>query len=281
MKEKWKHSFWFNFLIVLLIATVLYISFFITLSYLTRHSEEIVVPKVIGKDMNAAINTMHAMTFEVLVDSTYEPKFKPLTVLKQMPDSGAGVKMGRTVFITVNKTIPPQTPMPDLAGSGLSFRSAEMMLRNNKLILGDTIHKPYIAKEAVMEQRFKGKEILAGTMIAMGSKIDLVIGDGLGITQFNVPDVIGMTTMEGSALLSGNGLVYAVITEGVITDTASAIIYDQSPRPKNELLAPNRIKAGDFIDLRVKQTATSEEIENNRNGGRNVIPKDSVKDKRH
>jgi beta-lactam-binding protein with PASTA domain len=224
---------------------------------------------------------MHAMTFEVLVDSTYEPKFKPLTVLKQMPDSGAGVKMGRTVFITVNKTIPPQTPMPDLAGSGLSFRSAEMMLRNNKLILGDTIHKPYIAKDAVMEQRFKGKEILAGTMIAMGSKIDLVIGDGLGITQFNVPDVIGMTTMEGSALLSGNGLVYAVITEGVITDTASAIIYDQSPRPKNELLAPNRIKAGDIIDLRVKQTATSEEIENNRNGGRNVIPKDSVKDKRH
>ena len=281
MKEKWRHSFWFNFAIVLLIGTLLYISFFISISYLTRHSEEIIVPKVIGQDMNAAITTMHNMTFEVIVDSTYEPKLKPLSVLKQMPDSGSAVKKGRTVFITVNKTIPPQTPMPDLAGAGLSFRSAEMMLRNNKLILGDTIHKPYIAKEAVMQQLYKGKEIKAGVMIAMGSKIDLVIGDGLGITQFNVPDVIGMTTMEGTALLSGNGLVYAVISDGVITDTASAIIYDQSPRPKNELLAPNRIKAGDIIDLRIKQNATAEELENNRNGGKNVTVKDSVKDQHH
>jgi beta-lactam-binding protein with PASTA domain len=278
MNKTWKNSFWFHFLIVLVFSTALYISFFVSLRYITHHGEEISIPKVIGKDMLTAIGTLQSMTFDVLVDSTYEPKLKPFTVLKQMPDSGASVKKGRVVFITVNKAIPPQTPMPDLAGSGMSFRSAEMMLRNTKLILGDTVHKPFIAKDAVMQQLYKGKEIKPGEMIAMGSKIDLVIGDGLGVTQFNVPDVIGMSTMEGCALLSGNGLIFAVVTDGVITDTAAAIIYDQTPRPKNELMAPNRIKAGDIIDLRVKQNPTAEELENNRNGGRNVNTQDSIKE---
>lgn len=277
MNKNWKKSFWFHLLIVLALSTILYISFFVSLRYITHHGEELRIPQVIGKDMHTAIGTLQAMTFEVLVDSTYEPKLKPFTVLRQMPDSGSAVKKGRVVFITVNKAIPPQTPMPDLAGSGMSFRSAEMMLRNTKLILGDTLHKPFIAKDAVMQQLFKGKEIKAGELIPMGSKIDLVIGDGLGITQFNVPDVIGMSTMEGSALLSGNGLIYAVISDGVITDTTTAIIYDQSPRPKNELGAPNRIKAGDIIDLRIKQNPTPEELENNRNGGRNVNTTDSTK----
>jgi beta-lactam-binding protein with PASTA domain len=277
MKNNLKKSFWFHLLIVLLLGTALYMSFFVSLGYITHHGEELKIPQVIGKNMRNAIDTLQSMTFDVLVDSTYEPKFKPFVVLKQMPDSGSSVKKGRTVFITVNKAIPPQTPMPDLAGSGMSFRSAEMMLRNNKLILGDTVHKPYIAKDAVMQQLYKGAEIKAGEMIAMGSKIDLVIGDGLGITQFNVPDVIGMSTMEGCALLSGNGLIYAVVTDGAITDTASAIIYDQTPRPKNELMEPNRIKAGDIVDLRVKQNPSPDELENNRNGGRNVSSGDSLK----
>jgi len=277
MSENWRKSFWFHALIVLLLCTVLYISFFTSLRYITHHAEEVAIPKVIGKDIRSAISTLQSMTFEVLVDSTYEPKYAAFTVLKQMPDSGAMVKKDRTVFITVNKAIPPQTPMPDLAGSGMSFRSAEMMLRNNKLLLGDTTHKPYIAKDAVMQQFYKGREIKAGEMIPMGSKISLVIGDGLGITQFNVPDVIGMSTMEATALLSGNGLSYTVITDGAITDTPSAVIYDQTPKPKNELLAPNRIKAGDIVDLRVKQNPSPEELERNRNGGKNVNSTDSIK----
>ncbi len=277
MNKNWKKSFWFHLLIVLALSSILYMSFFVSLRYITHHGEELKIPQVIGKDMHTAISILQAMTFDVLVDSTYEPKLKPFTVLRQMPDSGSAVKKGRVVFITVNKAIPPQTPMPDLAGSGMSFRSAEMMLRNTKLLLGDTLHKPFIAKDAVMQQLYKGKDIKAGELIPMGSKIDLVIGDGLGITQFNVPDVIGMSTMEGSALLSGNGLIYAVVSDGVITDTTTAIIYDQSPRPKNELGAPNRIKAGDIIDLRIKQNPTPEELESNRNGGRNVNTTDSTK----
>jgi beta-lactam-binding protein with PASTA domain len=87
----------------------------------------------------------------------------------------------------------------------------------------------------------------------------------LGNTQFNVPDVIGMTYEEAAAVLNGTGLTITAIWEGAITDSALAIVYDQSPKPKNELATPNRIREGDIIDVRIKQTATPEELENNRN----------------
>lgn len=263
IREDIRKSFRFNLLVVVLLTIVLYILFFSSLSIITRHGAEAKVPLVMGKDVKAAVNTLEQMGFEVDIDSGYDPKQKPYMVLGQIPDVNSSVKTGRTIFITVNKANPPLTPMPNLLN--LSFRSAEMILKSNKLILGDTTYRPDIAKGAILEQLFKGQQLRPGVMIPQGSRIDLVIGDGLGNTQFNVPDVIGMTYEEAAATLNGTGLTVTAIWEGVITDSALAIVYDQSPKPKNELMAPNRIKEGDIIDVRIKQTPTPEELSNNRN----------------
>jgi beta-lactam-binding protein with PASTA domain len=86
----------------------------------------------------------------------------------------------------------------------------------------------------------------------------------LGNTEFNVPDVTGMGYDEAVAMLSGNGLNYSVIWEGNITDSATAVVYDQSPKAQNELSAPNRIKEGDMVDIRIKQNPTPEEFGGNK-----------------
>jgi eukaryotic-like serine/threonine-protein kinase len=263
IREDIRKSFRFNLLVVVLLCIVLYMLFFLSLSFITRHGAEAKVPSVTGKSIGAAIDVLEKMGFEVDVDSGYDPKLKPFVVLNQIPEVNASVKTGRTIFITVNKANPPLTPMPNL--QNLSFRSAEMILKSNKLILGDTTYRPDIAKGAILEQLYNGQLIRPGVMIPQGSRIDLVIGDGLGNTQFNVPDVIGMTYEEAAAVLNGTGLTITAIWEGAITDSALAIVYDQSPKPKNELATPNRIREGDIIDVRIKQTATPEELENNRN----------------
>lgn len=263
IREDIRKSFRFNLLVVVLLCIVLYMLFFLSLSFITRHGAEAKVPLVTGKSIGAAIDVLEKMGFEVDVDSGYDPKLKPFVVLNQIPEVNASVKTGRTIFITVNKANPPLTPMPNL--QNLSFRSAEMILKSNKLILGDTTYRPDIAKGAILEQLYNGQLIRPGVMIPQGSRIDLVIGDGLGNTQFNVPDVIGMTYEEAAAVLNGTGLTITAIWEGAITDSALAIVYDQSPKPKNELATPNRIREGDIIDVRIKQTATPEELENNRN----------------
>ena len=257
-----KNSFLFNLFVVLMLCAVLYFVFFSSLGLLTHHGSESRVPKVIGKSLNTAKTSLEGLGFEVDVDSSYDPTQKAFTVLAQMPDANAIVKKGRTIFLTINKAEPPLTPMPKL--TDLSYRSAVLILSSSRLVLGDTIHRPDFAKGTVLDMLFKGRPIKPGDMVPQGSKIELVIGEGFGNVESNVPDVIGMNADEGIAILNGNGLIVTTIWDGPIDDSANAIIYKQTPSPYNELDIPNRIKEGDVIDIRIRQSPTNEELEYNR-----------------
>lgn len=249
MKNKLSKRFLLHLGIVLGLCLLLYGSFFATLHWFTRHGEESTVPGVSGKSMAAAADQLQRLGFDVLIDSTYEPEFTPLSVLKQIPDSGSVVKPGRTVFLTVNMVMPPRTPMPNVVG--LSYRSAEMLLKNNKLRVGDTSYQPDIAAGAILEQRYKGKSVKTGEMIQQGSRIDLIIGNGLGNNEFDVPDVTGISVEEALITLNQYNLqpIYHPKNESTaIEDTMAAKIVDQSPRAMNGDKL-NRIKMGDVIEL--------------------------------
>ncbi len=262
MDQNLKNSFLFNLFVILLLCAGLYFIFFASLGLLTRHSSEVRVPKVIGKDLKNAFEMLEGVGFEVEVDSSYDPLKKPFAVLAQMPDVNAVVKKGRTIFLTVNKYVPPLTPMPKL--TDLSYRSAVLIIGSSRLVLGDTIHRPDYAKGTVLDVLYDGRPVKPGEMVPQGSKIDLVIGEGFGNVESNVPDVIGLSADEGIAILNGNGLTVTSIWDGYIEDSANAIIYRQTPAPYNELDIPNRIREGDVIDIRIKQNPSNEELEYNR-----------------
>jgi len=259
-----KKSFLFNLVIVILIFVVLYVLFFTTLHWVTRHGEEVKIPDLRGKNVNVAVAQLKEMHFEVNVDSTYEPTAKPLSVLKQVPDTGSIVKQGRTVFLTVNMLTPPHIPMPNLVN--LSFRSAEMLLRNNKLLVGDTTYKPDIAGGAILAQSYHGSPIYPGEMIQQGSKISLVIGNGLGNTKFAVPPVTGISVDEALTILNQYSLQIIVVPIdqlSSISDTLSAIVVDQEPRAANEAGVADSIKEGDLIYLKIEQNPPPEDIHDN------------------
>jgi len=249
-------SFLFNLLIVFATALVLYILFFVTLHCATHHGQEVMIPNVKGKDIKEALSMMNNSHFEIIIDSNYEVTSKPLTILKQIPDSGSVVKTGRTIFLTVNKVLPPFVSLPNLIG--LSFRSAQMLLKNNKLVVGDTIMKPDIAGGAVLDQLYKGEPVKPGSMIMMGSKITLVVGNGMGNTQFDVPDVTRISVDEAvTQLYAYNIQARVIVKSGAnIDDTASAYIVCQYPRAKKEDGSSNRINMGDFIELIIMQNPT-------------------------
>ncbi len=257
-----KSSLWANILVMIGVGVLLYFLIFSSLSIITQHGAEVKVPSVTDRPVDAAIATLRKAGFEVDVDSSYDATRKPRTVLTQQPVPGAVVKQNRTIFLTVNKGLPPATQMPNLVN--LSFRSASLILKSRRLILGDTILKPDIAKGAVLEQRHNGRIIPPGVTLAEGSRIDLVVGDGLGEVEFDVPDVIGMTYNEGRAVLLGNGLYLVPVFDGPLADTGNAIIYNQVPSPYNEGGARNRKRQGDYVDVFVKKTPTVEEMESNR-----------------
>ncbi len=263
-----RRSFGFNLLMVLAACAALYVLLFTSLGWITKHGAELKVPKLVGRDIRPAVAEAKRLGFSVSIDSSYDSRAKPLAVLAQQPSIGAVVKRGRTLFLTINRAEPPMIPMPSLVG--LTYRSATLILRSNHLLLGDTVHRPDFAEGSVLEQRFAGRSLAAGTAVPQGARIDLVIAGGLGLTPGSVPDVIGMPTEEAIATLEGNGLTYTLIIDGVVTDSALLVVYSQTPPPFDDLDQPSRILEGDVVDLRAKENPTPEEMEDNRHSSRTV-----------
>jgi beta-lactam-binding protein with PASTA domain len=247
-------SFGANLLAACILFILLGVIFFSSLGFITRHGQTVKVPEVAGRPMAAAKKALTTADFKVIVqDSAYVDSLPPLTVVRQTPDPGSVVKLGRTIYLTLNKTSAPMTAMPDLVN--YSFRSAEMTLQSQRLQLGDTVYKPDIAKNAVLEQLYNGKPVKAGQMIPEGSRITLVLGDGVGNVANPVPNLVGLTYQQSLELLSARNLHPGVIlTSGTITDTLNAYVFRQNPAPEDAEGRPNYIRAGETIDMWIGAT---------------------------
>ncbi len=247
-----QRSLGFNILVVLFLIAVVVLLFFGSLDFLTKHDQYEKVPSVLGKNMEAAKKMLEAQGFEVQIqDSIYIDSIPRLAVIKQSPEAGATVKVNRTIYLTVNRILPPLVEMPNLVG--FTIRNARMYLENLGLRLGDTSYRPDIAKNAVVEQLFKGEPIKSGQKIFMGSTIDFVLGNGIGDEELAVPSLINKRYSTVEALLKELNLTYTAVIDADVVDTANAFIYRQnpekySPGPNNEKRI-NNIKAGQNIDI--------------------------------
>jgi len=262
MNESFTSKFRFHLLVIFGICIVLYFLFFLSIGFFTHHGEELPVINVTNKSAKEAITALENAGFDVEVDSSYEADKTALLVLSQFPKEHSIVKYGRTIFITVNKTQAPIVPMPNLVN--LSYSSACLILKSNRLLLQDTILKPNALKGAVLEQLYNGQVIRPGQMIQQGSKITLYVGAGFGGEQFEVPDLISLQYSEALALLSTSGLQYTIDWNTDITDSTTAIVYDQFPKTLNELGTANMIGEGAVMQIKVKQNPTLQEMQYNK-----------------
>lgn len=249
-----KRSVGFNLLVMLGLVVLVAVIFFSSLGFLTHHGEEVTVPDIRGKSIKDATETLEKLGFEVEVrDSIYIDTMPALLVYEQTPERGDVVKVNRTIYLTVNKVVPPMVPMPDL--EGLTYRSAEMTLRARRLNIGDTIYKPDFATNTVLEQLLNGKPIKPGKEIPEGTNITLVLSSGTGSMENPVPDLVGSTYFEAREILAASNLnVGTVLIDGGVADTLGAFIFKQSPARRNELGELNLIRAGESVDLWLSAT---------------------------
>lgn len=240
---------WFNVLIALILVFVLVFVFVLSLNMITQHGVARTVPSVVGKKLDDSRTQLEKEKFEIVVqDSVYYDSLAPTTIIKQVPEADAVVKVNRTIYVTVNRTVPPDVDMPNLVG--YSFRNAESILKNLGLKLGDTTSRADFAKNSVLEQSYKGNTITPGTKLKIGSKISLVVGSGIGQEDMPVPKLVGLTYSEARILLEQQGLIVGpVIPSPMVRDTASAYVVRQSPAPVNAEGRRFRIRPGQMVDL--------------------------------
>ena len=245
--------FWVNLVAAIVIALLFLFLVLKTLGWITKHGEYLKVPAVTGMNTNDAVKLLEKQGFEVYIqDSVFTDTAKRGVVLKQLPDPNATVKINRTVFITVNRYVPPMLEMPKLEGQNLSF--AIRILERNHLKLGDTTYRPDFMMGSVLEQQYNGMRIAEKTKIQWGSRIDLVIGGGLENKQIPVPSLIGMTYREAKSYLDESGIgVGAIITDGRISDTASAFVFQQRPERFDVDKRIIFIQSGQLMDIWISQ----------------------------
>lgn len=240
---------WVNFLAAVLLAFLLIFLMLQLLGWITKHGEYLTVPAVKGKGTQQSIQLLESKGFDVVIqDSIYTESLPRGTVIKQLPDANATVKINRTVFLTVNRYILPMIAMPKLEGKSLSF--AIDLLERNHLQLGDTIYKPDFMKGSILEQQYNGVKIMPGAKLRWGSKITLIIAGGLNEQQMMVPDLIGLTFAQAKAQLELIGInIAGIIADGAIKDTAAAFIYKQNPERFDEERRPRYIRPGQLMDI--------------------------------
>ncbi|MEP6748009.1 MAG: PASTA domain-containing protein [Bacteroidota bacterium] len=245
-----KRPLWANILFAIALITVFLFIFLLSLNWITHHGKILKIPQVTGKSLPDAKKTLETQGFDIVIqDSVYVDTIPPLNIVKQFPDADAEVKINRTVYLTINRASAPLISMPQLVGQ--SFRSAEILLKQTGLKLGDTSFVPDFAKNSIKKQLYNGQEIVFGTKIPTGAKIDLVISNGIADAEMSIPDLIGMTYGEAKVLMEGSNLEFgAKVFDPSIKDSANAYIYWQNPPRLAEDHRVNRIHQGQLIDIR-------------------------------
>lgn len=226
-----KSLFNWKVLVNLLVAIAIFVGLvwltFRWLEYHTNHGQEIPVPNVINKSVHDAVKILEDNGLDYEVDSAaYNPKFRPLQVLKVYPAPGSRVKDGRAIQLMVNPKSWAPVAVPDVINkySGLAFQRLEQV----GLKVADTIFEPSIQKDAVLRILFKGNSIQPGTKIPRFSVIDVVVGTG-PMRNITIPNVVGLTVKEARVYIARNLFEVGIVEHEDGGKDESDIVYYQDP----------------------------------------------------
>ncbi|GGI26436.1 PASTA domain-containing protein [Pedobacter mendelii] len=218
---------------ILTVFVLLLIAFF-SLRFYTKHGEGLNVPMVKGLSFDDAVVKLEEAGLKYEVDSVFILDQPAGIVIDQDPDPNTFVKDNRTIYLTINAGKIPNTKFPDIAFKTL--REAQAIIESSRLKLGDTTYKADVSRDVVLEASFGGQPIQVGQTIPVGSRINLVLGDGRGNQDVDIPQLIGLTIDEAKFSLKGSALTLGnIMFEGAITDTANAVITKQDPMPADSL----------------------------------------------
>ena len=235
-----------NNLIIAIASVVVFLALiFYSLNLYTRHGEGLPVPKLKGLSVENAIALLESKGLRYQIDSVYLNDKNPGEVVEQDPDPNTNVKQNRTIYLTIITRQAPNIKFPDIDGK--TFLEARAILNNYGLKLGDTSYTSDVARDVVLKISFGGQPISANQQVPKGSKISLILGDGLGASEVDIPNLIGLNLNEARLSLLGSSLNLGnILYEGVLTDTLNATVIKQFPALSDSL---NKVSIGTRVDV--------------------------------
>ena len=206
---------------------------------------EVVVPSVVGKQIDTARNILLSHNLRVSLSEAYSDKVPAGHVISQQPEADSTVKEQRAIMLVVSKG-GEITNIPDLRG--LNRRDAELQIKNAGLVLG-RVDEQY-AQDSVQDNVLS-QNPRPPAQVAKGTAIDLVVSKGPSPRKLVLPDFQGLAISNVTAQLENLKLKPGKITE-VSNDRATpGTVVGQNPPAATEVME------GSVIDLTVTKTAVA------------------------
>ena len=172
------------------------------LNLFTRHGQVKVVPDFSGMTVEEALRAGRNASLRIEInDSLYVPAYPGGVILEQNPASGARVKSGRHIFVTINSFHQKKVEIPYV--TGFSLRQAKNNIEMAGLEIKELIYRNDIATNNVLEERYEGKAIRPGSKVEaeIGSGVTLVVGKAEDAPLQQVPKLVGFSLREAKSRL--------------------------------------------------------------------------------
>ncbi|WP_080905663.1 PASTA domain-containing protein [Parabacteroides sp. Marseille-P3160] len=175
-----KNPFFLNFMLAVLVTLILIVLTLQWLNGYTRHNQSVTVPDVKGLSIGEAAEFFRNNQLDyTIVDSVYTSGVAPGAIAEVVPAIGSKVKQGRIIFVTINATSSKKASIPDV--EDLSYRQAQALLQARGFT---SIEISYIAgtyKDLAIGVASGGKTLSPGTLVPIGTPLQLLVSDGGGI----------------------------------------------------------------------------------------------------
>lgn len=233
-------------LIVGVVVAILILSS-VMMNIITRHGTHRTVPDFTGVRIGDAESMAKQERLQIIVnDSLFVPAYEGGIVLDQLPKSGAEVKAGRKIYVTINSFRQKMVQVPYVAGR--SLRQAKNMLEVAGLEIDKLIYEEDIATNYVLAVEVEGRELQPESKveIEMGEGVTLRVGVEQEKNSTIVPKAIGQSLSTAKSRLWEQGLNIGQINfdEGInLLNQKDARVYRQS------LEHNSGAKLGDTVSL--------------------------------
>lgn len=220
-----KKSIILNLLMMLLVGISGFVVIVWGLDFYTKHGESVVIPELRGKLLPEGITMLEDadLRYEV-VDSIYDKKAVPGSIIEAYPSPGARVKPQRIIFLKVYAMAPPRIPVPHV--KDMSARQALALLRG----LGfENIKERSVSGEYVgLCQGLTyadGKPIKVGDMISKETPIVILITGQIQVDSIRLDDLLAEDSLAS---------VSSAISTGDSTKRKKGDVPVDEPQPEPE-----------------------------------------------
>lgn len=228
------------------------------LRFYTRHNESVQVGNYIGMSLDEATRRARDRSFRMVVidsiDASGSNEGKaPGTIVDQDPSPFSRVKQRRRIYLTIIKSVPSDTELPQLVGRYLYDQyKAAAESRGFKTEIKERQFDAKLEPNTILyffyqDRKITDEDLRNGVKLPRGSLLEFVVTER-SADFVEIPDLVCKTYEAASFIISANNLAVGNIV-GEVSDLNSAYIWKQEP----EYVQFQTIRMGEQITLYVTQ----------------------------